>query len=364
MLKRPVCFGLLVIVTACTAFQTGGTPSDPSQLVDSADVHRQLFALADDSMQGRRTATPGIARAARFIAAEMRRSGLEPAGDSGYFQRVPLALRRVEVMGRDSVRRMVDQLVLLPSVADLDTVPAERRRMDVNVVGMIRGSDPVLRDSAIVIGAHHDHIGIRSGATPDSINNGADDDASGVVTVLQIGKALARAQPKRTMVFATFTGEEGGGFGSRRYLASPVVPLARTTAQMQVEMIGRPDSLGGGFGKAWLTGYERSTMGDMLKANGIPIVADPRPCQMFFQRSDNIRFARIGIPAHTLSSFNMHADYHQVGDSPDKADIGHMTAVIRAGVRAAQILANGPAPTWHAGMKPPATGQIARAPGC
>ena len=357
---------MFVIVTACTALRTGGTPADPTQLVDSTDVRRQLFVLADDSMQGRRIATPGIARAARFIADEMRRAGLEPAGDSGYFQRVPLALRRVEVVGRDSSRRTVETLVLLANVADLDTIPAERRRMDVNVVGVIRGSDPVLRDSAIVIGAHHDHIGIRSGASPDSINNGADDDASGVVTVLQIAKALARSnpKPKRTMVFATFTGEEGGGSGSRRYLASPVIPMARTTAQMQVEMIGRPDSLAGGFGKAWLTGYERTTMGDMLKANGIPLVADPRPCQSFFSRSDNIRFARIGIPAHTLSSFNLHSDYHQVSDSPDKADIGHMTAVIRAAVRASQILANGPAPTWHEGMRPPATGPIPRPSNC
>ena len=316
-----------VATAACASLGRSGASADPARLVDSADVRRQLFTLADDSMLGRRTGTPGIARAARFIAEEMRRAGLEPAGDSGYFQKVPL-----------------------PNGA-----------VDVNVVSVIRGTDPAARDSAVVIGAHHDHIGIRSGATPDSINNGADDDASGVVTVLQIGKALARsgAKPRRTLVFATFTGEEGGGFGSRRYIASPVIPMERTVAQMQVEMIGRPDSLAGGWGKAWLTGYERSTMGDMLKANGIPIVADPRPCQSFFSRSDNIRFARLGIPAHTLSTFNMHTDYHQVSDSPDKADIGHMAAVIRAAVRATAILASGPAPVWHEGMKPPAAGRIA-----
>jgi hypothetical protein len=358
MRNRTACSALFLLgVAACASVSRGTLVADPTRLVDSADVRRQLFDLADDSMQGRRIATPGIARAARFIAGEMRRAGLEPAGDSGYFQRVPLVVRRNETTGRE-------QLVLLPSVADLDTVPPERRRMDVNVVGIIRGTDPALRDSAVVMGAHHDHIGIRSGVTPDSINNGADDDASGVVTVLQIGRALARVRPKRTIVLATFTGEEGGGSGSRRYLASPVVPLARTTAQMQVEMIARPDSLAGGFGKAWLTGYERSTMGDMLKANGIPIVADPRPCQSFFSRSDNIRFARIGIPAHTLSSFNLHTDYHQVGDEASKADIAHMTEVIRAAVRAARILADGPAPAWHAGLKPPATGPIARPANC
>ena len=363
-MRTPLVCYALVIVTACTGFRSGGTPSDPTRLVEASDVRRQLFALADDSMLGRRTGTPGIAKATRFIAREMQVAGLTPAGDSGFFQRVPMAMRPVEVIGRDSTRRTVERLVLFPSVAALDTVPPERRRVDVNVVGMIRGSDPVLRDSAIVIAAHHDHIGIRSGASPDSIYNGADDDASGVVAVLQVAKALARTKPGRTLVFATFTNEEGGGSGSRHYLQSPVVPLARTAAQIQVEMIGRPDSLAGGAGKAWLTGYERSTMGDMLKANGIPIVADPYPCQRFFERSDNIAFARTGIPAHTLSSYNMHTDYHQVSDSPDKVDIGHMTEVIRAAVRAVQILANGPAPVWHEGLRPPATGRLPAPAGC
>jgi acetylornithine deacetylase/succinyl-diaminopimelate desuccinylase-like protein len=216
MLNRLVVLAVVLGLPSCTALRPGVAPTDPARMVESADVHRQLYALADDSMMGRRIATPGIAKAARFIAEEMRRAGLEPAGDSGFFQRVPMATRRVEVMGRDSTRRTIETLALLGSVAELDSVPPMRQRMDVNVIGMIRGTDPVLRDSAIVIGAHHDHIGVRSGATPDSIYNGADDDASGVVTVLQIAKALARSKPKRTMVFATFTGEEGGGTGSRR----------------------------------------------------------------------------------------------------------------------------------------------------
>src|SRR5690606_27824003 len=126
----------------------------------------------------------------------------------------------------------------------------------------------------------------------------------------------------------------------------------RTAAQFQIEMIGRPDSLAGGFGKTWLTGYERSTMGAMLADSGIAIVQDPRPDQRFFMRSDNYAFARAGIPAHTLSSFNMHTDYHQVSDEVEHIDFAHMTAVIEEAIRAVRILTDGPRPEWLPGMQP------------
>jgi Iap family predicted aminopeptidase len=103
-------------------------------------------------------------------------------------------------------------------------------------------------------------------------------------------------------------------------------------------------------------------MGDMLKERGIPIVPDARPCQQFFQRSDNIAFARAGIPAHTLSTFNLHTDYHRPSDEPSKADIPHMTRVIRAAADAARILADGPAPKWHEGGRP--QGRMPAPAGC
>jgi Iap family predicted aminopeptidase len=117
-------------------------------------------------------------------------------------------------------------------------------------------------------------------------------------------------------------------------------------------MIGRPDPLAGGAGKGWLTGYERSTMGEMLRTAGIPLVADPRPEQNFFERSDNIAFARLGIPAHTLSSFNLHEDYHTPDDEIDRVDFPHMTAVIAAAAQAVRLMADGPAPQWKAGGRP------------
>jgi len=187
----------------------------------------------------------------------------------------------------------------------------------------------------------------------DSVYNGADDDASGVVAVLEIAKALAAGPaPKRTVIFAATTGEEVGLLGTRWYLEHPVAPLKQMTANLEIEMIGRPDSLAGGAGRAWLTGFERSTMGSMFAAAGLPIGPDKRPDEQFFMRSDNIAFARAGIPAHTLSTFNLHSDYHRPSDEASRVDFAHMTEVIRAAAAATRLLADGPAPTWNPGGRP------------
>jgi Zn-dependent M28 family amino/carboxypeptidase len=180
-----------------------------------------------------------------------------------------------------------------------------------------------------------------------------------VIAVLGVARAFGAAPPKRTVIFLLATGEEIGLLGARWYLAHPAVPIARTVANIEIEMIGRPDSLAGGFGKAWLTGYERSTMGDSLRAGGVPLVPDPRPGQNFFQRSDNYAFALLGVPAHTISSFNLHPDYHTPDDEADRADPSHMAAVIAATVRAARIAADGPAPQWKPGGRPGAAGTTA-----
>jgi hypothetical protein len=123
-------------------------------------------------------------------------------------------------------------------------------------------------------------------------------------------------------------------------------------AEMEVEMAGRPDSLAGGPGKLWMTGYDRSTMGSMLKAAGIPIVPDPYPQYKFFERSDNIVFARRGIPAHTLSSYNLHRDYHEPTDDVSRIDFAHLTAIARAAASAARLLTDGAAPRWNPGGQP------------
>jgi Zn-dependent M28 family amino/carboxypeptidase len=140
--------------------------------------------------------------------------------------------------------------------------------------------------------------------------------------------------------------------GTRWFIEHPPVAFSSIVANLEIEMIGRPDSLAGGAGRGWLTGYERSTMGASLTAAGVPIVADPRPSQNFFQRSDNIAFARRGVPAHTLSTFNLHTDYHRVTDDVTHVDFAHMTAVIQAAVKAVRILADGPRIQWNEGGRP------------
>jgi len=384
---------------------------------EPATVCRLLSVLSADSMEGRATGSRGAHRASRFIAEQFRAAGLEPAGDSGYFQRVPL-LRSERVTGRSSFG-------LAPSFAARDTFPEARRGLDVNVIGRLTGSDPRLKDSVVLVDAHFDHLGLarspvdidsmlawqalaapiraerdawfkKSGLaaradrggnqltdeerktmasfstriaglrvnmdsirrvhpTPrrDSVFNGADDDASGVIAVIEIARRLASGpRPKRTVIFMATTGEEAGLLGARWYMEHPVVPNEALVANLEIEMIGRPDSLSGGRGRAWLTGFERSTMGEILAANGVPIGPDKRPEQSFFARSDNIAFARMGIPAQTLSSFNMHEDYHQVTDDVRAVDFEHMAAVIDAAAKAVDLLANGQAPTWKPGGKP------------
>jgi Zn-dependent M28 family amino/carboxypeptidase len=295
-----------------------------------------LSVLSDDSMEGRMTGTPGAARAARYIAGQMAAMHLTPMGDSGFFQKVPL---------------LVTSKGLAPMPVGGAT-PGERTVVDVNVIGVLRGSDLALREEYVLVDAHFDHLGIGTAVNGDSVYNGADDDASGVVTVLSVARAIAAgAPPRRSILFVTTTGEEEGLFGTMWLIKHFPVPLDSVKANLETEMIGRPDLLIGS-GKAWLTGYDRTTMGKIFRAAGLPIVPDPHPKEQFFQRSDNIAFAQMGIPAQTLSSFGLHDDYHQPSDDISRADIRHMTAVINAAVAAVRLLADGPLPVWLPGGKP------------
>ena len=322
----------LAVTPAALSAQSAAAPK-----VSIAEVRRLESALADDSMQGRLTGAPGGARAARYIAHEMKAIGLRPMGDSGYYQRVPVSATDSGITLRTSFT---------------DSAPG-RHETAYNVIGLLKGSDPTLSREVVVIDAHYDHLGIGAPVAGDSIYNGADDDASGTVSVLSVARALASAHhPKRSILFVLTTGEEEGLLGTNWLLAHFPLPFDSVVANLETEMIGRPDSLAGGPGKAWLTGYDRSTMGAMLAHAHIAVVADPRPSQQFFERSDNIAFAERGIPAHTLSSFNMHADYHQPSDDLSRIDFAHMTAVINSAVRAVELLSNGPLPVWNPGGRP------------
>lgn len=224
-----------------------------------------------------------------------------------------------------------------------------------NAVGRIVGSDPVLAQEVILLSAHIDHIGARPNAPPgtDAINNGADDDASGTVAVLELAEAISRGpRPKRTIVFALFGSEETGGAGSRYFADKPVVPLDRIVANLQFEMIGRPDAKVPPH-TLWLTGYERSNLGPELAKRGARLVQDPHPEQSFFTRSDNIQFARRGVIAHTVSSYGLHKELHTPEDEIEKVDFAHMTDAIQSMLEPVRWLANSTfKPAWNPGGRP------------
>ena len=225
-----------------------------------------------------------------------------------------------------------------------------------NAVGRLAGSDPTLKDDVILLSAHIDHVGTGRGEPKpgtDTIYNGADDDASGSIAVLELAEALAQGpRPKRSIVFAWFGSEESGGTGSRYFADKPVVPLNRIVANLQFEMIGRPDAKVAA-NTLWLTGYERSNLGPELARRGARLVQDPHPEQSFFTRSDNIQFARRGVIAHTVSSFGLHKDYHQPSDEIATIDYTHMTDAIRSMLEPIRWLASSNfKPEWLPGKKP------------
>ena len=246
----------------------------------------------------------------------------------------------------------------LASVADGTQVRIEipvgepQKSYTYNAVGILQGSDP--SGEAILISAHLDHLGRRESVQgADKIHNGADDDASGTVAVMELAEALARKKaPKRTIIFACFGSEEVGGFGATYLREMPPVPLDKIVAMVQFEMIGRPDDKVPAK-TLWLTGYERSDLGPTLAARGARLVQDPHPEMSFFTRSDNITFARRGVVAHTVSSYGLHREYHTPADETKAVDYAHMTEAIGSMVEPLAWLANATfKPSWKPGLRP------------
>ena len=225
-----------------------------------------------------------------------------------------------------------------------------------NAMGRLAGRDPILSKEVVLLTAHLDHLGNGSGrpnSSGDVVYNGADDDASGCVAVLELMEALATGRrPKRTLVFTWFGSEEEGGHGARFFIDQPPVPLATIVANLEFEMIGRPDAAVGPR-TLWLTGYERTNLGPELARRGARLVPDPHPQEEFFSRSDNIQLALRGVIAQTVSSFGLHKEYHQPSDDLRHIDFAHMTEAIRSMLEPVRWLANSAfKPQWLPGKKP------------
>jgi hypothetical protein len=210
-----------------------------------------------------------------------------------------------------------------------------------NVVGKIEGRRP---DEIVLFSAHYDHIGIRPAVNGDSIANGANDNASGTTALIELARYFAAmGVPERTLLFAAFTAEEGGGFGSRHF--SSQLDPDQIVAMFNIEMIGKPAV--SGPNTAWITGFDRSDFGAILQRSvegtDYSFYADPYPEQNLFYRSDNATLARLGVPAHSISTtpIDVDTDYHQVSDHVETLDLDHLTNTIRAIAAGANTIVSG-----------------------
>ena len=216
-----------------------------------------------------------------------------------------------------------------------------------NLVGVLPGKSKP--DEMVVFSGHYDHIGILKAVEGDSIANGADDDASGTTAVIALANYFKKLKNnERTLVFTAFTAEEIGGFGSKYF--SQQLDADKVVAMFNIEMIGKASKWG--TNSAFITGYERSDFGTILQKNlqgtAFTFHPDPYPQQNLFYRSDNATLARLGVPAHTISTDQIDSDklYHSVNDEVESLDIKNIVATIRAiALSAKSIVAGTDTPT-------------------
>lgn len=230
-----------------------------------------------------------------------------------------------------------------PGPATIEMVP--------NTVGILEGTDPVLKSEYLVISAHMDHVGSAcSGGTPaDQICNGADDDASGTVGVVELAEAFVMARPKRSVIFLTVSGEEKGLWGSAHFAERPPVEIKQMVANLNMDMIGRNwrDTI-------VAIGKEHSDLGRTVEriaaANpdlGMKVIDDLWPEENLYFRSDHYNFARKGIPVLFFTS-GLHEDYHAVTDTPDRIDAEKEARILKLVFHLGQEITNAPGrPKWN-----------------
>lgn len=221
-----------------------------------------------------------------------------------------------------------------------------------NVVAVLPGRDPALRDEVVVLSAHLDHVGVGDAVAGDSIYNGADDNASGTAALLEIAEAMAalppEERPRRSVLFLHVSGEELGLLGSQWFVAHAPIPLSRIVADLNVDMVGRnaPDTV-------VLVGKAFSTLGatvDSVAAARPDLrlhpIDDPWPEEQLFLRSDHVSFAQQGIPAIFFFG-GFHTDYHRPSDEANRIDGDKLTRVARLIFAVARAVADGPVrPQW------------------
>lgn len=275
--------------------------------------------------------------AQKLQAAGVQALLLECESDSEWIKQAELARSKPKL---DRGDRAGIPILLIPSKVRIDGdaeltasgLIRDDKRMR-NVIGLLRGSDETLQKQAILYSAHLDHLGSNPALVDDQVYNGADDDASGVTAVITLADAIGamKERPKRSVLFMAFWGEESGLLGSKQFVSNPSWPLDQIVANINIEMIGRPE--GGARGKIWMTGWRESDLGVLMsqaaKPWGVEIFEHPKFSSMLYRSSDNWSFVERGVIAHSFSAGSLHPDYHQVDDEWDRLEIPHMTQVIQ-----------------------------------
>jgi len=225
-----------------------------------------------------------------------------------------------------------------PSAYSIEVVQEITELKMANIVGMLPGKSLSAgqagkKDEYVIFSGHYDHLGVGKPVDGDSIYNGANDDAAGITGVIMLAKYFRELKNnERTIIFAAFTAEEVGGFGSQ-YFSRQVEP-DKVMALFNIEMIGTESKWG--KNSAYITGYDKTNMGEILakdlEGTGFTFYPDPYPAQQLFYRSDNATLARLGVPAHTISTSKMDSEpnYHKLTDHVETLDMDNMSMIIKA----------------------------------
>ncbi len=229
-----------------------------------------------------------------------------------------------------------------PSVFTVEAKQEITEQKLANVVGILPGKSK--KNEYVIFSGHYDHLGTGKPINGDSIYNGANDDAAGTTAVIMLAKYFKKVKNnERTIVFAAFTAEESGGYGAQ-YFSRQFDP-ANVAAMFNIEMIGTESKWG--KNSAYITGYEKTDMGAILQKNlagtAFTFYPDPYPTQSLFYRSDNATLARLGVPAHTISTSKMDSEpnYHKVSDHVETLDMENMAMIIKSIAMSAKSIIKG-----------------------
>ncbi len=307
-MNKTLCLFLYVLIANnCINAQPAKSQKIPSKYLQSItanELKKHLFIVAADSMQGRQTGSGGQKKAGNYLIEEYKKMNVPfPKGATSFYQPIP-ASYFTKSRG--------------PKLPNSE-----------NIWAFIEGSEKA--DEILVISAHYDHVGESDG----EIYNGADDDGSGTVALLEVAQSFALAKkdgkgPKRSILFLHVTGEEHGLYGSRFYSENPLFPLQNTIANINIDMIGRRDTFHPDTNNyVYVIGADRLstdllTITEAANKDYIQLELDFKyddrnDPQRFYYRSDHYNFAKNGIPSVFL--FNgTHADYHKPTDDAEKIE--------------------------------------------